>query len=191
MRIGPSVALLACVTIACGKKDNESGSMADSAAMKPDTTAAAPSGAMQPGATATLKDAKGNDIGTLMLTDSASGIAISGHLMHLPPGEHGIHLHAVGQCDAPFTTAGPHWNPANKKHGTENPAGPHAGDMMNITVGADSSAQVAVMSTSGMLADLMDADGAAMVVHAKADDYKTDPSGNSGDRIACGIVNKK
>ena len=127
-----------------------------------------------------------------MLTDGSGGITVSGTLRGLPPGEHGIHVHTTGACDAPaFTTAGGHWNPTSKMHGSQNPAGPHLGDMMNITVGADSSVAVQLTTSGGSLhgADmLMDADGAAVVMHAKGDDYKTDPSGNSGDRVACGVI---
>jgi Cu-Zn family superoxide dismutase len=107
------------------------------------------------------------------------------------PGTHGIHLHMTGTCDAPFTTAGAHWNPTARQHGLQNAAGPHLGDLPNIEVGADSSANVQVSATGGTLrgADgLLDADGAAIIVHATADDNKTDPSGNSGARIACGVV---
>lgn len=144
------------------------------------------------GATAAVMDASGRELGSLTLADGTGGITVSGTLRGLPPGVHGIHIHTMGMCDAPaFTTAGGHWNPTSKMHGSENPQGPHVGDMMNITVGADSSATVQLTTVGGSLhgADmLMDADGAAVVVHAKADDYKTDPSGNSGDRVACGMI---
>ena len=143
-------------------------------------------------ATAPVKNAAGRDLGTLTLADSGqSGIRVSGRLTGLPPGEHGIHIHMVGQCAAPFESAGAHWNPTSRQHGSQNPQGPHLGDMMNITAGADSSADVSVMTSGGSLRatnGLMDADGASVVVHAAADDYRTDPSGNSGARIACGVV---
>jgi superoxide dismutase, Cu-Zn family len=106
-------------------------------------------------------------------------------------GPYGMHVHAVGRCDLPdFASAGPHWNPAGKQHGQDNPAGAHAGDLPNINfrfgVANSASADIAGMS----LAELMDADGAAIVIHEKADDYKTDPSGNSGKRIICGVFEK-
>ena len=103
----------------------------------------------------------------------------------LPPGLHGVHLHAVGKCEGPaFQTAGAHWNPAGKQHGHENPLGAHLGDLPNLTVGADGRGN-AGFSVAG---DIADADGTSLVIHAKPDDYKTDPSGNSGDRIACAVV---
>jgi Cu-Zn family superoxide dismutase len=103
----------------------------------------------------------------------------------LPAGVHGIHLHAVGRCDGPkFESAGAHWNPAGKQHGKDNPQGAHVGDLPNLTAGADGKAS-ASFAIDG---DMADADGTALVIHAKADDYKTDPSGNSGARIACAVL---
>lgn len=138
-----------------------------------------------------MRDASGRELGRLSLADSGEGIAVSGNLRGLAPGEHGIHLHTTGVCEPPFESAGAHWNPTNRQHGTENPQGPHLGDMMNLTVGADSTATVQVTTPSGTLRGanaLLDADGGAVVVHASADDYRTDPSGNSGARIACGAA---
>jgi Cu-Zn family superoxide dismutase len=185
-----STLILAACAIAvtgCGPKE---------ATPAADSTAAATSAMKAPsttgGATATVMDASGRELGTLTLADGATGITVSGTLHGLTPGVHGIHIHTTGMCEAPkFTTAGGHWNPTTKMHGSENPQGPHFGDMMNITAGADSSATVQLTSTGGSLHGtdmLMDADGAAVVVHAAADDYKTDPSGNSGDRVACGVI---
>jgi superoxide dismutase, Cu-Zn family len=142
-------------------------------------------------ATAPMRDASGRDIGTLTLSEGANGITVSGRLTGLTPGDHGIHIHMTGQCTPPFTSAGGHWNPTTKQHGSQNPQGPHLGDMPNLTVGSDSSANVQLTTAGGTLRGtngLLDTDGAAVVVHAKADDMKTDPSGNSGDRIACGVV---
>lgn len=142
-------------------------------------------------ATAAMRNAAGRDIGTITLTDGAQGIAISGHLTGLPPGTHGIHFHMVGQCQPPFESAGAHWNPTNKQHGTQNPQGPHLGDLPNITVAADSSAHVELTSPGGTLRGtngLLDADGAAIIIHVAADDNRTDPSGNSGARLVCGVV---
>ena len=163
----------------------------DSAA---DTSAAGSDSAGGSGAsvTAAMRDAAGRDLGTLTLADSAQGgIAVTGRLTGLPPGEHGVHIHMVGQCQAPFESAGGHWNPTSRQHGSQNPQGPHLGDMPNITVGADSSVNVQVTTPGGSLRGanaLLDSDGAAIVVHASADDMRTDPSGGSGARIACGVV---
>jgi Cu-Zn family superoxide dismutase len=148
---------------------------------------AAPAGS----ATAAMTDTRGRDLGTLTLSDTTDGIRISGSLGGLPPGEHGIHLHTTGRCDPPFESAGGHWNPAGRQHGFDNPQGHHLGDMLNVAAGNDSSANVRLTTRGGSLRGanaLLDADGAAIVVHARADDYRTDPSGNSGDRIACGVV---
>jgi len=141
---------------------------------------------------APMRDAAGKDLGTLALTEAAQGIQVHGRLHGLEPGEHAIHLHAIGRCEAPgFTSAGGHWNPESRKHGAQNPEGPHMGDLPNIHVASDGTVEVNVVSPGGTLRGkdaLLDADGAAVVVHAKADDYHTDPAGNAGDRIACGVV---
>ncbi len=138
-----------------------------------------------------MRDASGRELGTLAIDESPSGVTVTGSLQGLAPGDHGIHFHTVGKCEAPFQTAGGHWNPTGKQHGTTNPQGPHLGDLANITVGPDSTANVSVTTPGGTLRGanaLLDADGAALVIHAAADDYRTDPSGNSGARIACGVA---
>ena len=179
------IALQACG----GAGDSAAGDTtpAESAAARTDSAPTA-----NAGATAPVRNAAGRELGTLTLADSGqAGIRVTGRLTGLPPGEHGIHIHMVGQCQPPFESAGAHWNPTSRQHGTQNPQGPHLGDMPNVTVGADSSAQVQVSTTGGTLRGqngLLDADGAAVVVHAGADDNRTDPSGNSGARIACGTV---
>lgn len=140
-------------------------------------------------ATAEVRSAAGASVGTLSFLTTSTGVRITGTLTGLPAGAHGIHLHSVGRCDAPeFTTAGGHLNPASAQHGLENAAGPHAGDLPNITANASGSAQVEMTTPRTMMSELLDADGTAIVVHAAADDQRTDPSGNSGARIACGIV---
>ena len=139
-------------------------------------------------ATAPLRTATGADVGTVTATEMAGGIQIRIDARGMPAGLHGAHVHTTGRCDAPaFTTAGGHWNPTAKQHGTSNPAGPHAGDAPNLTIGADGSGSVTIMLPAGTMDGLLDGDGSAFVIHAGADDYKTDPSGNSGGRIACGV----
>lgn len=144
------------------------------------------------GATADVRDASGRSLGTLTFADVASGIAVAGRLSGLAPGEHGLHIHAVGRCDPPaFTTASGHWNPTGHAHGAQNPGGPHLGDLPNIVVAADSTVLVSATTSGGSLRGtnaLLDADGAAIVIHAGPDDYRSDPAGNSGARIACGVI---
>lgn len=138
-----------------------------------------------------MRDVMGRDLGTLTLSNTTGGLMLTGVVRGLPPGTHGIHVHATGRCEAPFASAGAHWNPTGRMHGTQNAQGPHLGDMPNVVVGPDSSATVNVMTSGGTLRGtdrLLDADGAAVVIHAVADDYRTDPSGNSGSRVACGVV---
>ncbi|WP_419814396.1 superoxide dismutase family protein [Glacieibacterium sp.] len=144
-------------------------------------------------ATTQLLGPNGEMRGSARLEQRAGGTRVIASVEGLPAGPHGIHLHAVGKCDAPgFTTAGGHFNPTMKMHGSMNPMGPHEGDLPNVDVAADGKGKVeftvpGLMLTGGT-APLLDADGAALVVHATADDLKTDPSGNSGGRIACGII---
>ena len=138
-----------------------------------------------------MRDASGSDLGSLTIMNGAGGLLLSGSLRGLPPGIHGIHVHAVGQCQPPFASAGGHWNPMSRMHGTMNPDGPHFGDMANISVSPDGASIVNVQTAGGTLRGtygLLDEDGAAVVIHAGPDDYRTDPAGNSGARIACGVV---
>lgn len=141
------------------------------------------------GARADLAGADGQSRGTAVLTATISGLMLRVEAQGLAPGEHGIHLHAIGRCDPPdFQTAGPHWNPTAHQHGSDNPQGPHAGDLPNIVIGADGRGSLSAPLAGARLGDLLDSDGAAIVIHANADDYRTDPSGNSGGRIACGVI---
>lgn len=139
-----------------------------------------------------LKDAQGKSVGDIVLWDQGSGVGLQLDLHDLTPGEHAIHFHQVPKCEAPdFKSAGGHFNPDAKKHGFDNPDGHHAGDMKSFTVGADGKAKIKMEDADVTLKDgphSLLSNGAAVVVHAKADDYKTDPSGNSGDRIACGPI---
>ena len=141
------------------------------------------------GTSAVVRSASGDSLGTLELHSTPQGFHIAGSLRGLTPGTHGIHLHTVGRCDAPgFTTAGAHFNPMARQHGLENAAGPHAGDLANITANSSGDATVDLSSSLTTVPAMLDADGTAIVVHAAADDYHTDPSGNSGARVACGVL---
>jgi Cu-Zn family superoxide dismutase len=131
----------------------------------------------------------GASIGTVRVFQENTGVVLRIDATGLPPGLHGVHLHAVGRCDAPkFTSAGAHWNPTGRKHGHRNPEGFHAGDLGNLGVGADGKLIAGLLVPAATVAGLHDADGTALVLHAKADDEMTDPSGNSGDRIACAVL---
>ena len=144
---------------------------------------------------ADIVNATGAKIGTATLVPSAGGVRIDLSVSQLPPGTHGIHIHTAGKCEGPdFKTAGGHFNPADKKHGRDNPAGPHNGDLPNIEVGPDGKATTSLLDTNVTLSDgpnsLFHDGGTSIVIHAMQDDYKTDPAGNSGARIACGVIQK-
>jgi superoxide dismutase, Cu-Zn family len=144
-------------------------------------------------AKATIIDAQGVPIGTATITDSKKkGLKVSISVKGLKRGERAVHLHEVGICEGPkFVSAGPHWNPAGKAHGFENPSGAHAGDLPNLLVNKKGRATLKFDIPDARLGKgkgLLDEDGAAIVIHASSDDGRTDPSGNSGDRIACGVI---
>ncbi len=139
-------------------------------------------------ATAMLKTGTGIDAGRASATEVAGGIRYTLDVKGLPAGNHGAHVHTVGRCDGPdFTTAGGHWNPTATKHGPMNPQGPHEGDLPNLIIGTDGRGTLGITVPGATMAGLLDADGSAIVVHAGPDDLMTDPSGNSGGRIACGV----
>ena len=141
------------------------------------------------GAPMAIVNASGQSIGSVRAWQTAGGVSFHIEASGLTHGVHGVHVHAVGRCDPPdFASAGAHWNPAEKKHGINNPAGPHAGDMPNVEVAANGVLSATLTLAGASMASLLDADGAALVIHAAADDYVTDPSGNSGARIACAVI---
>lgn len=143
-------------------------------------------------AKSTFKNSEGKDVGTLTVNHIASATMFLIKLHDMPPGVHGIHLHSNATCTPPtFDSAGPHWNPTSKQHGKDNPQGPHLGDLGNITIPADGKLEQQFTIEGITLrgeGNLLDGDGSSMVIHAGPDDNKTDPSGNSGARIACASV---
>jgi Cu-Zn family superoxide dismutase len=146
-----------------------------------------------PSARAVLKSASGETVATATFTATAGGVEVAVEAMRLPPGLHGFHVHSAGRCEGPdFKSAGGHFNPGGRKHGLENPAGPHAGDLPNLAVAADGTGRATVklvgVSLDAGPTSLFHEGGTALVVHADPDDMKTDPAGNSGPRIACGVV---
>ena len=156
-----------------------SGCMTDGGGRDPSTSSA----------TAALKGVDGAPRGTAGFSEQSGGVDVTAEVAGLPPGVHGIHVHATGKCEAPdFQSAGAHWNPTARLHGRDNPDGAHHGDLPNITVAADGRGTLRFTLPGAEFAQMLDADGASLVIHAAADDQRTDPSGNSGGRIACGVI---
>lgn len=149
--------------------------------------------AQEPRATAELKNKDGKAIGHASFRQRGDRVFVRLEAKGLAPGLHAVHVHAVGKCDAPgFTSAGGHFNPANKKHGLNSPAGAHGGDLPNMLVGKDGAGAFAVMTDGVSLkpgvASVFDSDGSALIIHAGVDDHATDPTGNAGDRVGCGLI---
>ena len=146
-------------------------------------------------AQAVLRNAAGEEVGTATFTEETGAVRLSVDVQGLPPGEKGVHIHQTGACEPPtFESAGAHFNPEGRRHGTLNPEGPHAGDLPNLEVAQDGRGRLETtmdrVTFSAGTASLLDEDGSALVVHAQRDDLQTDPSGNSGDRIACGVIER-
>jgi superoxide dismutase, Cu-Zn family len=146
-------------------------------------------------ARANIKDAQGKSVGNASYRQTKDGVLITIAVNSLPQGLHAVHIHSIGKCDGPdFKSAGGHFNPLGKKHGLMNPAGPHAGDLPDMYVNKDGVGRYDVLMESINLdtgaTSIFDADGNAIVIHATADDNMTDPAGNSGDRIACGVITR-
>jgi Cu-Zn family superoxide dismutase len=142
-----------------------------------------------------MQDSQGKDAGTATLSSAAGGVKIKLNLHGIAPGEHGLHVHQAAKCEAPdFKSAGGHFNPDSKHHGLQNPEGPHAGDIPNFKADIKGNAKASLVAPNVTLTDgphsVFTGGGTALVVHAKADDGKTDPAGNAGDRIVCGVIAK-
>lgn len=171
---------LTALALGCGPTGDEAARRrGEGAAWDPETT------------TAVMRDSAGRELGTLSLIEARHGIVVLGKLTGLPPGEHGLHIHAIGRCAPTFDAAGGHWNPLDKQHGLDNPAGPHLGDLLNLSVAEDGTVTVNSTTQGGSFKGehpLLDGDGSAVMIHAGPDDHRTDPSGDSGGRIACGVV---
>jgi len=145
------------------------------------------------GAKSTLKNTEGKEVGSATLTQTPAGVLIKLSVKGLPPGERAFHIHGVGKCEPPFASAGPHFNPAGKKHGMLAAEGHHAGDLPNLHVPASGELTVEVLNAAvtlekGKANSLFGPGGTALVIHAGKDDYKSDPAGDAGGRIACGLI---
>jgi Cu-Zn family superoxide dismutase len=147
-----------------------------------------------PSITVSMTDAKGARLGDIRVTETPHGLLLHGALTGVPPGEHAIHVHETGKCEPPFKTAGGHFNPGKKDHGALLASGEHAGDLPNVFAASDGTLKFDLLSSALTLApgptSVFDADGSSIVLHAKGDDYRSQPAGDSGDRIACGVLHR-
>jgi superoxide dismutase, Cu-Zn family len=194
-----SALLLSTVALyGCGTDDARVGDQrADTvpaAGTAPGTTAPGMGATAGAEMSAQLIDRQGQPIGTVRLSEAGQGVQVAIEARNLPAGQRGIHFHETGRCDPPsFESAGSHFAPQGRQHGLENPQGPHAGDMENLNVGQDGTVNTTITTQlvtlrQGQPNSLVDGDGTALVIHAEQDDQRTDPSGNSGDRIACAMI---
>lgn len=186
-----AASLVSLVALACGGAGDADPATEDGDATPAAQEAASPDAAAD-SARADVVDLRGVGIGAVILTATEDGVALDGALIGLPPGEHGFHIHETGSCEPPFDSAGDHLGAGESAHGFDALDGPHAGDLRNITVADDSTATVEQandrVTLHGGAVELLDEDGSAIVVHSGPDDYASQPSGNSGDRIACGVI---
>jgi Cu-Zn family superoxide dismutase len=193
MKLPFAASLVSLLVLACGGAD-EGDSAVDGADAPPAAQVAPMSDeAVADSARANMVDSRGVGIGAVILTADGEGVTLGGALIGLPPGEHGFHIHETGSCESPgFESAGDHLGAGDAPHGFDAPSGPHAGDLRNLLVAEDSTATVDQVVGGVSLSDggveLLDDDGAAIVIHADPDDYTSQPSGASGDRIACGVI---
>ncbi len=194
MRFAPTLMLVSALALgACSRNEavtEDLNSTMENDVLDQASDASNAAAAAQPASqTISFAAGDGSPLGSVTVEDGPGGAILRLAGTAMPAGTHGIHLHAVGKCEGPkFETAGGHWNPDSKQHGTENPNGAHKGDLPNVEVNEEGSLNQVLTLAGIRFADLADADGAALVIHAGPDDYKTDPSGNSGDRIACAVI---
>jgi len=141
-------------------------------------------------ATARMQNVEGQAVGQVQLHETPHGLIVTAEFTALPEGAHGFHIHAIGECEPPFQSAGGHFNPDEHQHGVENPQGLHAGDLPNIHVPVSGQLTVEHFAMGLTLDEVLDEDGASMMVHAGSDDYASDPAGDAGDRIACGVIER-
>ncbi len=190
--VGCAFLLAACAEQGGIDERGEEGA-AETTTMEEAVTDTAPMGPGEEPARAEIRDPDGSPVGEVELRATEGGVELSGSLARLSPGEHGFHIHETGVCEPPaFESAGGHFAPAGRRHGFDHPEGPHAGDLRNLQVAQDSTVTVSATDTLVTLREgagaLLDADGSALVIHRDPDDYRSQPSGASGDRIACGVI---